>query len=56
MYSAKLRNGIVAVLEKHSVVELFGALEPDARVEAEIARDVEITDELIEKEASQALI
>jgi hypothetical protein len=56
VHAAELGNGVVAVLEEHTRVELFGTLQADGRVDREIAREVEIADELVEKEAAQALV
>src|SRR5439155_23974469 len=53
--ASELGHGVVAVFEEHAVVELLGSPEPDGRVDGEIAGEVEVTDELVEEEAPQAL-
>ena len=56
MHAAELRDGVVAVLEEHALVELLGALQADGRVDGEVAGEVEIADELVEEEPAQALV
>ena len=56
MHPAELGDGVVAVFEEHAVVELLGALQPDRRVDGEVAGDVEIADELVEEQATQTLV
>ena len=53
--AAELGDGVVAVLEEHPLVELLGALEADGGVDAVVAGDVEVADELVEEQAAQAL-
>ena len=48
-------DGVVSVLVEHPLVELLGALEPDRCVDAVVARDVEVADELVEEQTAQAL-
>jgi hypothetical protein len=55
VHSTQLGNRIVAVLEEDLLVELFGAFEADGRIDRMIAADVEISHELVEEEAAQAL-
>ena len=55
VHATELRDGVVAVLEEHAVVELLGAAQPDGRVDGEVAGEVEVADELVEEEAPQAL-
>ena len=56
MHAAELRDGVVAVLEEHAFVELFGAPQADGRVDREIAGEIEIADELVEEQPAQALV
>ena len=55
VHAAELRDGVVAVLEEHPVVELLGALQADGGVDGEVAGEVEVGDELVEEQAAQAL-
>ncbi len=55
VHASELGHRVVAVLEEHPVVELLGSPEPDGRVDGEIAREVEVADELVEEQAPQAL-
>jgi hypothetical protein len=54
VYTAELGDGVVAVLEEHPLVELLGALEADAGVDADVVAEVEITDELVEEQPPEA--
>ena len=56
VHAAELRDGVVAILEEDAVVQRFGALESDGGVDGEIAREVEVGDELVEEEATKALV
>ena len=55
MHAAELRDRVVAVFEEDPLVELFGPTQSHGRVDAEVARQVEIADELVEEEPAQAL-
>ncbi|CAB4587858.1 unannotated protein [freshwater metagenome] len=55
VHSAQLRHRIVAVFEEHLLVQFLGALQSDRGVDTLIAGDVEVPDELVQKEATQAL-
>ena len=55
MDAAELGHGVVAVLEEDAVVEALGVLEPDRCVDAGVAADVEVAEELVEKQPAQAL-
>ena len=56
MDSAQLSNGVVAVFEEDLLVELLRAGEAHRRVDGLIPGDVEVVDELVEKQAPQALV
>jgi malonate-semialdehyde dehydrogenase (acetylating)/methylmalonate-semialdehyde dehydrogenase len=53
MHPAELGDRIVAVLEEHLLVQLFGSFETDRRVDGLVAGDVEIADELVAKVAER---
>ena len=55
MHTAQLRHGVVAVLEEHLLVQLLGSLEADGGVDRDVAGDVEVADELVEEQPSEAL-
>ena len=55
VHSPELRDGVVAVLEEDPFVERLGPLQADGGVDGEIAGEVEVGDELVEEEATQAL-
>ena len=55
VHATELRDGVVAILEEHLVVELLGPPKADGGVDARIATDVELADELIEEQPTQAL-
>ena len=55
MDAAELGDGVVAVLDEDPVVELLGPGQPDGGVDAVVARDVEVADELVEEQPAQAL-
>ena len=53
--AAELGDRVVAVLEEHPLVQLLGAFEADGRIDAVVAGDVEVADELVEEQPAQAL-
>ena len=53
--TAELGHRIVAVLEEDPLVELLGPAQPDRGVDARVAADVEVADELVEEQPPQAL-
>ncbi len=53
--AAELGDRVVAVLEEDLLVEVVRAREPDRCVDGHVAREVEVTDELVEKESAQTL-
>ena len=55
MDAAELGHRVVAVLEEHPVVELLGPGQADGGVDAVVAADVEVADELVQEEPPQAL-
>ena len=55
VHAGQLGHGIVAVLDEHLLVQVFGPLEADRGVDRVITRDVEIADELVEEEPPEAL-
>ena len=55
VHAAELGDGVVAVFEEDLLVELLCATEPNGGVESDVARHVEVTNELIEEEATKAL-
>ena len=55
VHASELGDGVVAVLEEHAVVELLGPPQADGCVDGEVAGEVEVADELVEEQASQAL-
>ncbi len=54
VHPAELGDAVVAVLEEDPVVELFGALQADRRVDRLVAAGVELAHELVEEEPPQA--
>src|SRR6185436_20930075 len=56
VHAAELGDGVVAVLEEHALVELFGAAQPDGGVDGEVAGEIEVADELVEEETPQTLV
>src|SRR5205085_8486151 len=56
VHTTELRDGVVAVLEEHAVVELFGATQADRGIHGEVAGEVEVVHELVEEEATQARV
>ena len=53
--AAELGDTVIAVLEKHPVVQFLGSAEPHGRIDGLIAADVEIVDELLQKQPPKAL-
>ena len=53
--AAQLGHRVVAVLEEDPLVELLGPAQPDGGVDAGVAGDVQVADELVEEEPAQAL-
>ena len=53
VHAAQLGHAVVAVLEEHSVVELFGPPQTYRGVDGLVARDVEVTHEFLEEQAPQ---
>jgi hypothetical protein len=53
--TTQLRHRIVAVFEEHAVIQLLGAAQSDGGVDGDVAGDVEVADELVEEQPSQAL-
>lgn len=47
--ATELGDRIIAVLEEYSCVQLFGSFESDGGVNGDVALDVKVTDELVEK-------
>src|SRR5262245_18656130 len=56
MHATELGDGVVAVLEEDTVVQLFRTPQTDGRVDGRIAADVEVADELVEEQAAQAFV
>ena len=54
MNATELGDAVVAVLEKHLVVELFGAAKPDGGIDRLVAFDVEVPHELLQEQTSEA--
>ena len=55
VHAAQLRDGVIAVLEEHLLVELLGPIEPDRRVDSPVAADVQLVDELVEEQPPETL-
>ena len=55
VHPAQLRHGVVAVLDEDLLVEPLGPFEPDGGIERDVTGDVEVADELVEKEPPEAL-
>ena len=56
VHPAELCDRVVPVLEEDLFVEVLGPLQPYGGVDADVAADVELTDELVEEEATEALV
>jgi hypothetical protein len=53
--SAELRYRIIAVLKEYFVIQRFGPFQAHGRINANIASDIEVADELVEKEPPERL-
>ena len=53
--ATELGDRVVAVLEEDAVVELLGPAEADPGIDRLVAGDVELADELVEEQPSEAL-
>ena len=55
VHSAELGDRVVAVLVEDPLVEVVGAVQSDGGVDRRVTGQVEVADELVEEESSQAL-
>src|ERR1019366_1857429 len=53
VHAAKLRHRIVAELDKDLLIEIIRASESDCRVDGGVTSQLQVTDELVEKESAQ---
>jgi hypothetical protein len=55
VHPAQLGDRVIAVFEKHPIVELFGSSQPHGSVDGVVTRHIEVADKLVEKQPPQAL-
>ena len=56
MHPAQLGDRVVAVFHEHFFIELLGSLQADCGINGDVARDVQIAHELVQKQPAKAFV